>query len=109
MGDLIDDIKMAKYLHNTDEDLLTVGFFNNPGKDGHEMLMEYQKNFDIVVLNDGNLHFLHYFLTRIASQQAPEDKNVHENLTYYEMQENEEIGKHYKTKQHKINELFDLI
>ena len=66
MGDLIDDIKMAKHLHKSDEDLLSIGFFNNPGKDGEELLLEYEKHFDMVIVNDGNLHFLHYFLSRIA-------------------------------------------
>ncbi|CDW82484.1 5-nucleotidase [Stylonychia lemnae] len=76
MGDLIDDIKMAKHLHQSDEDLLTIGFFNNPAKDGHDMLVEYEKNFDMVIVNDGNLHFLHYFLTRIATQSLSENTNI---------------------------------
>jgi hypothetical protein len=34
MGDLIDDIRMAKFIHSHDNDLLKIGFFNNLKKDG---------------------------------------------------------------------------
>ena len=66
MGDLIDDTKMAKCLLEHEHDLLTIGFFNNPKKDGPELLEKYEKHFDIVIVNDGNLHFLHYLLMRIG-------------------------------------------
>lgn len=79
MGDLIDDIKMAKYLHETDDDILSIGFFNNPGKDGEELLLEYEKNFDMVVINDGNLHFLHYFLSRFGHHEGKLDQLPQQN------------------------------
>lgn len=70
MGDLIDDIKMAKHLHESKEDILSIGFYNNPSKDGEKLLLEYEKNFDMVVVNDGNLHFLHYFLSRLGHHEG---------------------------------------
>eukprot|EP00347_Sterkiella_histriomuscorum_P010977 403374216 len=110
MGDLIDDIKMARHLHQSDEDLLSIGFFNNPEKDGEELLMEYEKHFDMVVVNDGNLHFLHYFLSRIATNTLPEyskqQQSLHEHIMYEDLQECQERGAHFIRKQHKINELF---
>ncbi len=66
MGDLIDDIKMAKHLHQHPDDILSIGFFNNPLKDGEDMLREYEQHYDLVVVNDGNLHFLSYFLNTFA-------------------------------------------
>lgn len=63
MGDLIDDIKMARHLHESEDHILKVGFMNNPMKDGHRLVEEYAHHFDLLVLNDGNLHFLHYFMT----------------------------------------------
>lgn len=55
MGDLIDDIKMASHLHEVEDDLLSIGFFNNPQKDGMKLLHEYENNFDMVISDDGNL------------------------------------------------------
>jgi hypothetical protein len=68
-----------------------VGFFNNPGKDGEELLREYEKNFDMVVMNDGNLHFLHYFLSRIATHNDPENlshqKTFQNHIVYEDLKE----------------------
>jgi hypothetical protein len=84
MGDLIDDIKMAKYLHEHDDDILSVGFFNNPKKDGEQLLREYEKHFDMVVVNDGNLHFLHYFLDTLARYEGKNLEKASDHILHYE-------------------------
>ncbi len=104
MGDLIDDIKMAQHLHQTDNDLISVGFFNNPAKDGQKLLEEYEKHFDMVVVNDGNLHFLHYFLMRLGHFEGKNEmpKSSRASIKYEDLKDADH--EHHR---HKINELFE--
>lgn len=34
------------------------------------MLLEYEKHFDIVIVNDGNLHFLNELITKIGHYEG---------------------------------------
>ena len=111
MGDLIDDKRMVNKLHTGhDDDLLSVGFFNNPDKDGEELLKEYEKHFDLVVMNDGNLHFLDYFVRMIGAQEGKCNRPSNNGLLakYKDLHESGDVHRHFATKTHKINELFTL-
>lgn len=121
MGDLIEDIMMAKHLHDHEDDILSIGFFNNLKKDGERLLVEYQKNFDVVVMNDGNLHFLHYFLNMMGKNEGRAQiskraaKAFESMLTFEDFlkehkdSKHSDLTTHYARKQYKINKLFEKL
>lgn len=81
---------------------MTVGFFNNPAKDGDALLHEYEKAFDMVVVGDGNLHFLHYFLMQMGHLEGRNPcPSIRKMLRYEDLGE---IDHEHHT--HRINELF---
>jgi phosphoglycolate phosphatase-like HAD superfamily hydrolase len=65
IGDLIEDIQMARESsHNT---ILKIGFLNSLETEGH-LLEEYQKNFDIVIVNNGSLKPVNFILDKLFLQ-----------------------------------------
>lgn len=69
MGDLVDDIKMTEQLKNDQNEVLSIGFLNNTKGMSGEMLSDYTRNFDITILNDGNLYYLYYLLIKLNNKK----------------------------------------
>ncbi len=60
----------------------------------------------MVVMNDGNLHFLHYFLMRIGHLEGKTHIPHESHIKYEDLEESHHH--HFHRKRHKINELFNL-
>jgi len=63
MGDILEDIDMISNVEA--ECVLKIGFLNDTQNDNH-LIKVYKEHFDIVILNDGNLHHVTNILRKIS-------------------------------------------
>ena len=82
MGDVIEDLKMIAEISY--DNIIKVGYLNNPTQDSH-LIEEYEKVFDIVILNDGNLWPIVSIIDVVAGRKIScKDKLTPEFLSFIE-------------------------
>lgn len=70
MGDIVEDIGMISNVQA--ECVLKIGFLNDNHNDKH-LVQVYMDQFDIVILNDGNLHHVTNILRKISGLEYEEN------------------------------------